>query len=556
MTDTVGFVRKLPHQLVEAFKSTLEVVGRRRPAGARRRRVGARPRASTSTRCATVLARDRRRRGARAARVQQGRPRARRRKRLRRPPRRVGRHLRAHRRGHRRAAASRIGDRLRALTTVVELLVPYDRGDVLAAVHREGEVLVEEARRADGMRLPAPGSTTPAAAPAARSSSAGSRHVEQRTGRPRASGPPAVPLRPPRRLKRVAERHRRRRGRPLDRHAVPTRRPTAVAGPWRESGAERGYPPSIGTPRLPRGRRRLDAPPARRARSTPPAWRPASAPRSSWPALPQWLRLRTPDRDTVLYPAISYPTYAMGATLAGCRAVPVPVDDQWRLDLDADRPGRRRAGPVPVGELPGQPDRRARRPRRARRRGAGPTACRSVSDECYVEFTWDGPPRTILEHGADGRGRGALAVEAVEPRRRPRRLLRRRPRRSSTTCPRCASTPASWCPVRCRPRRSAALDDDEHVERAAGSATAAASTGMIGDRSPRSASTAPSPGRRVLPVGRRRPTATPGRSPSAWPPTAGVLVSPGRVLRRRPARATCASPSCSPTTDSSWWVGA
>jgi GTPase len=27
LTDTVGFVRKLPHQLVEAFKSTLEVVG-------------------------------------------------------------------------------------------------------------------------------------------------------------------------------------------------------------------------------------------------------------------------------------------------------------------------------------------------------------------------------------------------------------------------------------------------------------------------------------------------------------------------------------------------
>ena len=30
--------------------------------------------------------------------------------------------------------------------------------------------------------------------------------------------------------------------------------------------------------------------------------------------LPHWLRLRRPDRDTVLYPEISYPTYAMGAT--------------------------------------------------------------------------------------------------------------------------------------------------------------------------------------------------------------------------------------------------
>src|SRR5205085_872996 len=38
-----------------------------------------------------------------------------------------------------------VADRLRALTTVVELVVPYDRGDVLAAVHREGEVLAETA---------------------------------------------------------------------------------------------------------------------------------------------------------------------------------------------------------------------------------------------------------------------------------------------------------------------------------------------------------------------------------------------------------------------------
>jgi len=38
-----------------------------------------------------------------------------------------------------------VGDRLRALTTVVELVVPYDRGDVIAAAHREGEVLVESA---------------------------------------------------------------------------------------------------------------------------------------------------------------------------------------------------------------------------------------------------------------------------------------------------------------------------------------------------------------------------------------------------------------------------
>ncbi|MGZ8752222.1 MAG: hypothetical protein ACXW1S_04500, partial [Acidimicrobiia bacterium] len=36
-----------------------------------------------------------------------------------------------------------LGRRLRQLARVVELVVPYDRGDVLAALHREGEVLVE-----------------------------------------------------------------------------------------------------------------------------------------------------------------------------------------------------------------------------------------------------------------------------------------------------------------------------------------------------------------------------------------------------------------------------
>jgi GTP-binding protein HflX len=36
-----------------------------------------------------------------------------------------------------------LGRRLRHLARVVELTVPYDRGDVLAALHREGEVLVE-----------------------------------------------------------------------------------------------------------------------------------------------------------------------------------------------------------------------------------------------------------------------------------------------------------------------------------------------------------------------------------------------------------------------------
>lgn len=57
-------------------------------------------------------------------------------------------------------------------------------------------------------------------------------------------------------------------------------------------------------------------------------------------SLPRALYLRDPGRDTVLYPSVSYPTYAMGAQLAGLRSVPIPLDDEWHIDLvrisDAD----------------------------------------------------------------------------------------------------------------------------------------------------------------------------------------------------------------------------
>ena len=45
-----------------------------------------------------------------------------------------------------------LGDRLRALTTVIELVVPYGRGDVHAAIHREGEV-VSTTEESTGMRV-------------------------------------------------------------------------------------------------------------------------------------------------------------------------------------------------------------------------------------------------------------------------------------------------------------------------------------------------------------------------------------------------------------------
>ena len=45
-----------------------------------------------------------------------------------------------------------LGDRLRAISKVVELLIPFERGDILAAVHREGEV-VSTAHEEHGVRV-------------------------------------------------------------------------------------------------------------------------------------------------------------------------------------------------------------------------------------------------------------------------------------------------------------------------------------------------------------------------------------------------------------------
>ena len=94
LTDTVGFVRKLPHQLVEAF--TLHARGgrRRRPAGARRRRVGRRS-AVPDRRRPRRARRDRRRRVPELLcfnKTDQRRGEA-----PGRPPTRVGRHLGPHR---------------------------------------------------------------------------------------------------------------------------------------------------------------------------------------------------------------------------------------------------------------------------------------------------------------------------------------------------------------------------------------------------------------------------------------------------------------------------
>jgi len=150
MTDTVGFVRNLPHGLIEAFKSTLEMAGRgdylvhvvdaTAPDPESQisavREVLAEIGAShipellvfNKVDAAPEVAADlvKRYEGSVAVSALSGEG--------------IDGFLFA------------LGDRLRALSKVVELLIPYDRGDLLASVHREGEV-VSTHHDDDGVRV-------------------------------------------------------------------------------------------------------------------------------------------------------------------------------------------------------------------------------------------------------------------------------------------------------------------------------------------------------------------------------------------------------------------
>ena len=126
-------------------------------------------------------------------------------------------------------------------------------------------------------------------------------------------------------------------------------------------------------------------------------------------SLPRMLSLRDPSRDTVLYPAVAYPTYAMGALLAGLRAVPVPVDDQWHLDVSRIDPADADRALLLWLNDPSNPTGAVATPQGmvdavewARARGI-----LVASDECYAEFTHDADgaptaPVTALDAGADG----------------------------------------------------------------------------------------------------------------------------------------------------------
>ncbi len=187
--------------------------------------------------------------------------------------------------------------------------------------------------------------------------------------------------------------------------------PAFVVDALGSSGSERGYPASIGSAAYRRAaarwlERRFGAhvDPDRELAA-------CVGTKEFVASAAQYLHLRSPDRDTVLYPAISYPTYAMGAVLGGCRAVPVPELAGGGLDLgsvdeaDADRalmlwansPSNPTGLLTDLGSTAGWG--------RARRVPV-------FSDECYAEFTWDGPPRSILTHGLDG----VIAVQSLSKR--------------------------------------------------------------------------------------------------------------------------------------------
>ena len=186
--------------------------------------------------------------------------------------------------------------------------------------------------------------------------------------------------------------------------------PAAVVAAMADADAARSYPPSIGTAAYRASaagwlERRLGV-------TVEPGGLAACVGTKELVAgIPHWLRLRDPGRDTVLYPEVSYPTYAMGATLAGCRAVPVPVDDAWCPRLDAIAEDDAARAVCLWMNTPGNPagglDDLAAAGEWGRVRGVP-----VLSDECYVEFTWHGSPRSILQHGTEG----VVAVHSLSKR--------------------------------------------------------------------------------------------------------------------------------------------
>ncbi|HZB28789.1 MAG TPA: aminotransferase class I/II-fold pyridoxal phosphate-dependent enzyme [Streptosporangiaceae bacterium] len=119
-----------------------------------------------------------------------------------------------------------------------------------------------------------------------------------------------------------------------------------------------------------------------------------------------------PERDLALIPALGYPPYEFGARLAGLTVRRVPVDAEYRMDLD-EIPDRLAARALymwvnspsnPTGVVERRLDEVVEW---GRERGV-----LILSDEAYAELTWRDQPRTALAAGLDG----VLAVHSAAKR--------------------------------------------------------------------------------------------------------------------------------------------
>jgi succinyldiaminopimelate transaminase len=186
--------------------------------------------------------------------------------------------------------------------------------------------------------------------------------------------------------------------------------PQAVIDALAGSNSERGYPASIGSEALRRsiarwmGRRfEIDVPISRIAACI--------GTKEFVATTPQFMKLRRPNRDTVLYPAVAYPTYEMGAILAGLRAVAVPMNAEGHMDfasISAD--DIERALMVWVNS-PSNPTGGLDDLKYAANWGRKHNIP-VFSDECYTEFTWATSSQSILQHGLDG----VIAVHSLSKR--------------------------------------------------------------------------------------------------------------------------------------------
>ena len=174
----------------------------------------------------------------------------------------------------------------------------------------------------------------------------------------------------------------------------------AVIAALSNSNAERGYPPSIGSDAL---RNAAQAWMQRKFEISVPTSQIAACIGSKEfvATTPQYLKLRSPDRDTVLFPAVSYPTYEMGAILAGCRPVAVPMTATGGIDTSKIAASDVKRALMIWSNSPNNPTGDLDDLKALAiwgRKNSVPV----FSDECYVEFTWSRKPETILQHGLEG----------------------------------------------------------------------------------------------------------------------------------------------------------